>query len=313
MITCYVPDLTTLRYFIPLAEVASESGREVTFIYNRNREKYNGLKNDVNFLRFQEICAENSWLIARDDIGDSMTSNFHFTVENVGWSRVKHDKHLSIQHGFDYVALGSDGPPETVYIAHSKVCADDIMKRHKRESFIPSTPISLWSWEKRRDFGMRWLSEKGIVGKIVTVFYPESGQHDLVRDIVDNLESEGYSCVMKQRTKHQGMRSHGMATHVYDSLWNPSESIFLPLCSELTVGFGSTAYADLVEAGISYVNIDTNRGSPWDDQFLYPHKKESYLSIRNDVSVSIISRLKSFTQEITPSNDQRSFLEEIIS
>lgn len=287
---------------MPLILAARSVGFEINVIVSRKSGKYNGLQSDSNLKIFLNVCQQFS-ISTTDD--QQTERRVLFTIENVG-NHVPHSRNYSIQHGFDYVSLGKKSTAETVYVAHSQQWAADIHRLHNLTVLVPDMPIPLWDHEAQLAACRNFLDSVDLrADKFATILYPEMGHIDLASDIVSSLLKNGYTPLFKQRSKHQSVKNSMGFPVFYDSQWFPSESIMFPLISDVVIGFGSSAYTDLAEIGCKYINVDVNRGHPFDDDFKYPVHLPNFLAVKEDFAANILKFTCSTPKNIRPSSAAR--------
>lgn len=273
-----VDDMTMLRYYVPLSRRihAFDASIKQSFFLRLDNHKYNGLSNLANRDRCMEIldvyCGYGN--IVYDD---AVEYDIVFQVES--GSKLKCKKRVAIQHGFDYVGHLNDLKSNVdVYICSSKETANEPSDAGLN-CVVPPLPVSVWDLQN-----IVSVSDK----PAVLVYYPDQGENELATQLVDCLEAANVRVIVKQRKKHQAIMSAGI--HVYDEMWYPSEAIVLASTSHLTIGFGSSAYTDLVPLGIKYVNIDIRSNErPW-NAFKHPDS-ERYIRLvdRSTVIQEIMS------------------------
>jgi hypothetical protein len=268
-----LPCLTDTRYIIPFAITMHRLLPDIqqSFSIERWSSKYNGLSHHSNFIRCVEIVQQYCpWAaVATSD------TTYDAVVQVETGASLQARKRISIQHGFDCAFL-----QDRLQNCDHYICGSEMMFKFASDVGMSNcelapTPVPFWSADVPAS------SERA-----VTVFYPDVGDNELAAAVVDRLLASDFRAFVKQRKKHQQIRSAG--EHVYDTLWYPPEGISLPLMSEFTVGFGSSAYTDLVPVGLNYINIDLHHASfPW-NVFIHP-VAPNYVRVcdRDDTLVAI--------------------------
>lgn len=237
-----VPDMTHLRYYMPLMaairRVRPDAQHE--FIVGVCTTKYNSIFRESNYRRYLEIIGNACSSVTRP----TCTYDILFTVEGYNSVAVG-QKTYAIQHGFDYRASAAACHPDTIHIMSAQEYVTDLQAIVPgRTAVISPVPISMW------DVGVTAADEP----RRATIFYPESGLHDIVSDVIAGLRSNDWHVVIKQRAKNQAVPDIGVAVH-YDRDWYPCESIYLPVMSDVSIGFGTSAYTDLVPGGVNFIDI----------------------------------------------------------
>lgn len=241
-----VPDMTHLRYYVPLVNAIRRVAPDVEheFVVMTGTHKYNSVCRPVNSARYAEITDG----LCRSVFKQSVEKyDVLFTVEGYDCG-LSGTKTYAIQHGFDYRGSASGCPAETIHIMSAQEYADDLQLRNPgRRAVVSPLPISVWELD--------WTSSDFLNStRRATIFYPENGLHVLVRSVIKDLQQRGWQVHVKQRSKNQSVPDIGVGVH-YDRDWYPSESIYLPGMSDVCIGFGTSAYTDLVPAGINFVDV----------------------------------------------------------
>lgn len=275
-----VTDMTMLRYFIPLSMRLAQFAPSIeqTFFLYRGNTKYNGLHHEERYDACIKILKE-FCPYALQVLESDVEYDIVFQVE-VG-SSLRCRKRISIQHGFDYV-YKVDELKEQV---HLYICSSAFVYADAFARGIPAilSPIPI----------CMWVSDTFIKSdpnfKTALVFYPDQGDTELARQVVESLEALEFCVFVKQRRKHQPITCRGH--HIFDDVWYPSEAITLPLSVDFVVGFGSSAYVDLVPMGVSYVNVDIHsKIKPW-NSFVHPHVLNYSRIIEEDKVISGIEKI----------------------
>ena len=248
--------LTELRYLIPFSKVIRRVYPQAhqEFVFSSSCKKYNGLADPQNYARFLTIMGEQCpyAVISRDS--PQGPADVEVVVEN---SRMSVNAvRISIQHGFDCFIDGSTQPRADVCI-----CTSLETGYVGENCVVPPTPVTLWDMESH-------LSASSTAFDVV-LFYPDQLDADIADRLLGRLFFEGFKVCVKQRRKWQLVKLQ-TCTVVYDDVWYPSESFVLPLKSRVAIGFGSSAYSDLIEAGIRYINVDLHPSDPPWNSFRHP-------------------------------------------
>lgn len=265
----YLPDATSLRYYIPLIRSLIERScfDEYYVFYTRRNVKYNGLYHANVFdacVRAMQLYIPSAVMIDVDaDIHCSTECDALFTIECGTWlDTFSFGTHFAIQHGVDArLGLSKHSHKRTIYLVTSPIYIDGCDVRYEVVS-----PISCW------------LHDSYVLASnasYVCVFYPENGLNEYVITLCDMIaDTFGLGVVIKQRSKSQRVPATNH-TVMYDTVWYPSESIVVPLRSLVTVGFGTSAYTDLAHCGVPFVDVTVT-----DYSVLYPKPKlDNFLSI----------------------------------
>lgn len=267
-----VDDLTALRYFVPFSRKLFEFFPEVKQSFKPMREshKYNGMAHDSNFNKCLDILKRFCYYAV--EIDDHFEYDIVFQVE-VGRT-LKCKKRISFEHGFDFIFRKQQLKAEVdVYVAYTDYIAKNI-ESSGIKAIVSPLPICAWELDN--------LVVPNIKQKTAMIFYPDQGLNDLAKKVLEELERLNYIVFVKQRKKHQQIIIGG--THIYDNIWYPSEAITLSSAVNIVIGFGSSAYVDLVPIGVRYINIDINHdSSPW-NMFIHP-EATNYIRVLSDDQV----------------------------
>lgn len=277
-----VPDLTHLRYYIPFSRRASLTLEATnTFLLLRGNAKYNGLANDDNCKKCVELIKR--YCPKSKIADDQFSADLAVQVER-GWNNrrdIDAKRRISLSHGFDYTFQRGEPSGVDAYLCSSDLSAQHAASFGVQNVLTTPFPVCLWSMDEL-------FSESGVWPRSVTLFYPDVGDTDIAGSIVDSLIEKGFTVFVKQRRKHQKIRCGG--THVYDDVWYPSEAIVFPIATDVTIGFGSSAYVDLVPAGVRYINVDIHSmTSPWNS---FAHFEDANYTRLTDASTAIDETIK---------------------
>jgi len=255
MRVCFlVQNLTSLRYFAPIIElIRDEPDLEIIFGVVRHGIKYNRLTTDKNYNIFRKI---KSSIVPKAKIifykDSKIKCDVLFTCEGADLNSFDFKRHYAIQHSFDYIISGRRASSKTIYLVNSEVYGLDFQKRHKTEYIIPPVPVAFSNINRQIDFAKNHINTSK---EIVFIFFPEEGSIRLVRSIISYLKKKDYYVIIKQRRKNQLVpKKMGMDLIVYDDIWYPSEAIFYPIIAKCVIGFGTSAYTDICEVGINFID-----------------------------------------------------------
>lgn len=272
----YIEDMTSLRYAIPFIKTAKRLlNEDVLLIYNDTAytHKYNSIKRYQK--RFQEVCEDNeiSSITQRDAVYiKRLKIKNLFCVENTA-REIEHENYCSFQHGFDYTGLHKNVQHST-YIVTEKYFKD-VIESFGLKAIVQPTPVVFWDWDYHIKEAV--LTNQHINEKIAMMFYPEEGHRDIFKQVKERLESSGYKTYIKQRLKNQQVPSEFENTF-YDHAWYPSESIFLPMLSDFSVGFGTSAYTDLIHINKDFIDLSL----PDYSRNYYKPERSNFISITNN-------------------------------
>lgn len=236
----YIGCMTSLRYAIPFIKSTKKLlDVDVVLAYDSEmkNEKYNNI--NLNLKRLLEIVKEND--ISIIDISNvNLKTQVLICVENVVCN-VKYDKIFSVQHGFDYYINLLKLEKNIVYLvqdSHHQAVLQDV----GIESLIQPFPIIFWDW----DYYVKYIDENFSFKKSALIFYPEFNLEKQARQVYEFLKNENYDIYVKQRAKHQRV-PEDLQKIIYDNVWYPAEAVFLSMMSDVVVGFGTSAYTDLIK------------------------------------------------------------------
>lgn len=263
--------MTDLRYFLPLCRAIRHLCNDIKIeMYYTFSGKYNSIPR--NFNRFLDVMKDGFDYIVfkgiyEDDI--KVSTDVLFTIENISDFNISpgkknkksintsfsYRKRFCIQHGLDYLNFASS---DKEYIVTSSCYSDDLMSRFSCSSVTSEIPISFWDIENQLSLINKEIKDR-FSKKSVCIFYPEAGYHNEVLEIINFLIERKYNIIIKQRRKNQGLPkeyfNHRDISICFDDLWYPSESIISPAITGFTIGFGTSAYTELVPAGIKYIDV----------------------------------------------------------
>lgn len=238
-----VPDMTHLRYYVPLVTMTKRffPNVEHEFVIGTTNNKYNSILRN-NHKEILESVLKNLGNIVTKP---SCIYDVLVTVE--GYNTVASGaKFIAIQHGFDYRSCASGCPANATHIMTHEIYASELLSMYpSRDVIITDTPMTFWLEDEPQD------------EKSVFIFYPENGFHDIVCDVVTKLNDMDFAVTVKQRAKNQliDSRTSEKSYTVYDKKWFPSESISIPAKSISCIGFGTSAYTDIAHAGIHFIDV----------------------------------------------------------
>lgn len=244
----YIEDMTSLRYAVPFVKAARIlTGTNVVIAYDSmfNTKKYNTIPSHLT--RLSSVFKEND-IDYVDMKGKSISCLHAYCVENT-IRQVNNEKLYSFQHGFDFTNLAKNNK-SAVYLVTDKEVSLQIGKIGLISEVQP-IPVMFWDWEFHLDFIDKCEFNKK---KSATLFYPEEDLNDFFRVVYDNIASAGYMTYVKQRRKNQAV-PNGLETVFYDTVWYPSEAVILPMISDVCIGFGTSAYIDIVHLNRQYIDF----------------------------------------------------------
>lgn len=256
----YVFDLTHFKTFGPIIKALKHSGlNDITFLFTRRNSKYNGFGNDKNFNTFLNFANFFEAKIHNTDVAlISGHFDYVFTVENQDYGCLQSldetATQIIIQNGFDYTQIRNK---QTKLKQKFVLASRDYEEDYRKISTLPCVylpiPVTYCDWEYSKKFGEKRIED---ASKNITIFYPESGYTDLVDKLISKIFDMGLTVSIKQRRKNQSVAVKDSRVKVfYDEQWFPSESIFLPLNSICSVGFGTSAYVDATVAGLNFIDV----------------------------------------------------------
>lgn len=233
----FVDDMTSLRYAIPFIKAARELvGVDVVLFFSDKSDKYNSIRHHRP--RFDAVCEENDIDPYNTHDIPALEVDTLVCVENVTGG-IAHKRCFSFQHGFDYRTL-SKSVSGAVYLVTEDQFSRDLAGVGV-PSMIQPIPVVFWDW----DFTVSFIEKTELLrDKSATMFYPEVGLHDAFSEVWTTLRKRDWVTYTKQRMKNQLIPNH-IDLGFYDKVWYPSESIFLPMCTDVTIGFGTSAYTDI--------------------------------------------------------------------
>ncbi len=249
MIDFIVYDMSHLRYFAPFAVSLKRLGFKTRWLISRSSVKYNSIHSD-RVSQVEEIGRAAGCEIF-DVFDQNASGRCAITIETGTPSDKipsRYDAVLSMQHGFDYTTRERSSGENVLNVMWDQIYADHHATIKKGCKYlVPPTPVPFW-------IDMTSARDLAGPGRIATVFYPEHGYHSEAMSVCVELLSQGITPIVKQRRKNQTVPQMNGCEITYDEIWHPSESIFYPVCSEICVGFGTSAYADAVAAGLTFVD-----------------------------------------------------------
>lgn len=272
----YIEDMTSLRYAVPFIKTAKRLlNEDVLLIYNDTAypHKYNSIKN--NYDRLRNVCEENeiNLMTQREAVYvKRLKIKNLFCVESTA-KDIEHENYFSFQHGFDYIGLHKNASHATYVVTEQYFKA--ALEGFGLKVIVQPTPVVFWDWDYHVKEALS--TNEHINEKVAMMFYPEEGHHDIFKNIKDHLESLGYKTYIKQRRKNQPIPAEFENTF-YDHVWYPSESIFLPMLSDVCVGFGTSAYTDLVHIDRDFIDLSI----PDYSKNYYKPAKSNFASITNN-------------------------------
>ena len=248
----YIECMTSLRYAIPFIKTSkSLLSIEVLLVYNDsvNSHKYNSIKSHHE--KLYKVCKDNEiqTISVREFKNEEVKVRNVFCVENT-CKDIEYENYYSFQHGFDWASLYKDNKAATYIVTEEYF--KNVIENLGLRAMVSPKPVVFWDWAYHVE---RIKSQSlNLENKTVTMFYPEEGNKDLFKKIHEKLKDSGYKIYIKQRKKNQLVPGE-FSNIFYDDLWYPTESIFLPLISDFSVGFGTSAYTDLIHLNRNFVDL----------------------------------------------------------
>jgi len=290
-------DLTMLRYYGPIIQhLKYDKNIEFIMGYHTENQKYNGLKNGVNFEKYKEIVQLLGPITSIPYSEEKIDCDLLFSIENFNKEYFSYEKHIVIQHGFDYIYGAPNTDSKSSYMCNSEMYGLDIQKRFNLEYCVPPLPVTLSNFNYQIEFAKKQIET---TKDIAFILYPEVGHKRLVNSIIKYLRKKDFFIIIKQRKKNQKVPKRlGADLIIYDEIWYPSESIFYPLISKIVLGFGSSAYTDLAEAGINYVDNAVMEYATTSGYYLKPNLENFWYIEKDFVEESKLLIDKLFSEEI---------------
>lgn len=244
----HVRDMTSLRYAIPFIKFArTRMNLHVVLSYETSNIKYNSIPKNCSKLAG---IIHNNQLHAIDITNHAISARVLLCVECQVNNNIRYDKCYSFQHGFDLLYHAHNSGIKTTYLVNDDHFKNVLLSKNV-EAIVQPLPVILWD----NDACFHAFSHIRLLGsKVCTLFFPERSYVKEFKQVYNALIENGYTCVIKQRRKHQSVPSDFQHVY-YDDVWYPTESIALPLNSDLVVGFETSSYLDLARCGIPYVNF----------------------------------------------------------
>jgi len=306
MKVCFaVSDLSSLRYYGPIIEfLKNENNVEIILSVRRDANKYNTLLSEKNYIILKNIVSTSFNPAKIIPMSNSkIKCNIAFTVENIDAYRFDCERHYAIQHAFDYTIPQNIPTSNTIYLCNSEKFGKDIKSRLNIEYIVPPLPVAFSNINRQIEFAKRKINTDK---DIAFIFYSQLGLKRAARSVIKYLKKKGYFIIIKQRAKWQAVPSNtGADLILYDEIWYPSESIFCPLISKIVIGFGTTAYTDLCEVGINFID---NAIPKYAKNYIKPDLN-NFWYIEN----KFIKKTKEIIEEISPiTNNIKIISEDIV-
>ena len=263
--------MTSLRYIIPLAKRvrSAKPDAKISFYAKENR-KYNCTKRNLNTLNqiLKQFKGSEFKFFDEKNIVTKIKTRVLFVVECVPSAEQGHvfiyDKKYCIQHGTDYENFASRADDKTTYLTTSSLYSSKINEAYNSElkTIESNLPLSLWDIKDRDHQQLITFIQQNFLKdyeKSMCIFYPEHDYHKEVIDIINEFKDE-YFIFIKQRVKSQRIHPSIDSTKntniklVVDGRWYPSEAVIFPYVCDVSVGFGTTAYIDIVKSGSNFVD-----------------------------------------------------------
>lgn len=264
--------MSSLRYAVPFVKTVKKIFNvSIPVVYRKS--KYSSKYNSINLHedRLKNISSENDLEII--DFGSrSLTCEKLFAVENT-FTNIKFRSISSFQHGFDWSTLAKKCRSAT-YLVTEEYFQKQIFDLGMR-AIVQPIPVVFWDWEHN----IKLIDSFGLDlnKKCATLFYPQEGYHKQFTLIYERLKQLGYETNIKQRKKHQNIPNN-FSLNYYDEFWYPTESIFLPIASDVIVGFETSAYTDLVHINRDFIDFCITKESR---NFYKPRQNNFYVMPRD--------------------------------
>lgn len=240
----FIADMTSLRYAIPFIKMSKRLlNKQVTLVIDTKSIKYNSIEYFKE--RLKDISIENEIFI-HDSRKSNVISKTLFCVESIV-GNTEFEKCYAFQHAFDYLHKTNF---KKVYLVTDEYFRDYFLSQGI-EAKIQPYPVVFWDWDYTVNFTKKFVD---LDQKSCTLFYPQEGYIKHFQRVYDKLRDNGYRIFVKQRKKHQTIVGVD-SDFYYDNIWYPSESIFFPVASDISVGFETSAYTDLVHLKKDYVDF----------------------------------------------------------
>lgn len=317
-----IGSMTHLRYLVPLMRAIVDTGRQHKFIYavDTKLRKYNATllhqQQLIDILRKYVPDVESVILPANQ----RLSADVCFTIESISES-ITVDRWYAIPHGYD--SIGGYGQKAkrlkcTSYITNGIV--DDVLRQFDIPLKTTDVPVPFWYTDDMKQeierINVLYRTSDRKSGKLITVLYPDNGYRDIADRLISRLLID-HDVVVKQRRKWQQPTCDIAADRiVYDTLWYPSDPLCLSLASDVTIGFSSSAYTDLIPYGIKYVNIDVLQDEHIHRQFVHPTGYDNYVRVTCDYIEDTLSAIRRLLNDVTVDVDNTfdhiSFVDELL-
>ncbi len=251
------PGISYLRYFGPVIEyIQDEKNIEIIFAIRKDSNKYLALGLEENYYKFLDLL--DLYFNSPEIINDfdlkkkKIRCDVLFTLCGVDNIKFDYKKHYAIQHCYDQTVHGKNSDSKTIHIVNNEIYGQQVQSKFNTKFIVAPIPVAFSNLTTQIEFARKFVPDSE---KVVTIFFPRDGSIRLVRSIVKYLKELDYFTVIKQRRKNQRVPNNiGSDLIVYDDIWYPSESIFFPAISEFAIGFGSSIWTDLCDAGIPVID-----------------------------------------------------------
>ena len=293
--------VTSLRYFFPILRVLKERQHDIKIVYpvdGAGLGKYNSAIRNLNVIadRIVKLHSKTELVPVASD-SPKIKTDILFTVECVPrglqGNIFEYDKKFCIQHGTDYTNFVQYADEKTTYIAHDKCYQDDLEGQFNINAIYPESPIAFWDIPQQFNFFKTTDRNDLLKKRIAYIFYPDKGHTALAKQVILYLHSLGFFVFVKQRRKHQAVEKFNLENvHIlYDDMWYPSEAVIFSSIADIAIGFSSAAYADLIPAGVNYIDLalepyskcrsEIPDKSPWPG-YIKPKEKNNFYYINHN-------------------------------
>jgi hypothetical protein len=276
--------LSSLKNLIPILELAIKNRGDLTIaiLIWEGSNKYNSISSKENTSSFMSILnriekiEKISLIRSHSDLikmNKLIECNFLFSSERTlnPDSICTYKKRYCVQFYYDWegwpkgTGYGNKIKQNEAYIAVDKFYHDDIKSYYPNfEVLVPPSPTSFWSIDSNNSQELiksvqDTIKKNSKKSKIAFLFYPEEGNKELVEKVISFLSDNDCAVIIKQRRKNQPIPPSFYNTDdvfiTYDEIWYPSEGVVLPYISDLCIGFGTSAYVDIVAIGKKFIDI----------------------------------------------------------
>lgn len=328
-ITFSIESMTSLRYLIPILKYVVEINNKTNVgIYSKVSRKYNCPKRNLGLLSsiLSEFVSKeniNFYMLEENEFKNTeVNTRILFSLESTPFTDdgfvFKYDRKYCIQHGTDYWHFAKKADKKTTYIVSDDVYAEDIKNFNQEIDVVLSeVPTSFWRLEKEySSLSSEISSFRKNKKNLMCLFYPEKGNHSIVAEVVKQFREE-FFIFIKQRRKNQVPSSEVLKLSkdigvIFDDVWYPSEAIALPAFCDISIGFGTSAYIDIVKSGYNFIDYPLH---PETIKYPKPSFSEHFLKVNSfDEIVQGVKNFKKNNYKISVNNtfDELEFVRSLI-